>query len=108
MSINELKQAGVNLNSYLSVGLMLVIISATLWINNSINDVKTNQLRQELSQISANAAMKSTIDEMKVRIDGLVTRPELEAAISSMRLEQSRIELQLLRTQQYPSKSIAK
>lgn len=105
MSLNELK-SGWNTNSYISVGLMIVIIGATMWIVNSINDVKTNQLRQELNQGSANAAMKLNLEEMKIRIDGLVTRPELEAAVSAMKLEQSRIELQLLR--QYSPNRLAK
>lgn len=96
----------VNLNSYLSVSLLIVIVTAALWINNSINDVKTNQIRQESNQNSANATMQikvdtmsSRIDAMGARIDGLVTRPELEAKVSELRLENSKLELQLLKSQ---------
>lgn len=96
MSINELKNE-LNLNSYISISLLAVIVSAALWINNSIRDGQTLQIKQQGEQNTHNVLMQSKIDAMTIRIDGLVTRPELDAKVSELRLEQSKLELQLLR-----------
>lgn len=98
MSIDELKQ-GLNVNSYLSMGMMAIIVSAALWINNSIHDVQIRQIQQEEKQNSHNSALQSKIEGLSLRIDGMVTHPELEAKLSELRLEQSKLELQLLKAQ---------
>lgn len=96
MSLEEMKQS-LNVNSYLSIGVVVVIISATLWINNSIHEVQIRQMRQEERQDAHNSSVQAKIDAMGARIDGLVTKPELEASISAIRLENSKLELQILR-----------
>lgn len=104
MNMDDLKQAGFNLNSYISVGILIAFVSATLWLNNSLSELKIGQVKQAESLASVSQTMQvkvdaisARIDAMGARIDGLVTRPELEARVSEMRLEQSKLELQLLR-----------
>lgn len=84
----------LNVNSYLSVGVVVLLISATLWINNSLGTVKNNQtLQAERSENNNKTmqikfdAMGARIDAMSARIDGLVSRPEMEAKLSELRLE---------------------
>lgn len=96
MSIDEFK-SGLNTNSYISLSVLIVIVTATLWINNSIRDGQAIQIKQQGEQNTHNVLMQSKIDAMSIRIDGLVTRPELEAKVSELRLEQSKLELQLLK-----------
>lgn len=90
---------GLNTNSYISLSLMVLIVSAALWINNSINAVQGRQIKQEDSQNNQNVIMSSKIDDMRSIINGLVTRHELEAKISELRLDQSKLELEILKAQ---------
>lgn len=89
----------LNTNSYISIGLLVAIISAAIWINNSIQGVQSQQIQQEKMQNQHNINIQYKMDEMKSRIDGLVTRPELEAKMSEIRLETSKLELQLIKAQ---------
>lgn len=102
MSMDDFKK-GWNTNSSISVGLGIVIMSAALWLNSSIGELKTGQVKQEtaLSAMSAMMQVKvdavsARIDAMGARIDGLVTRPELDAKVTGL-------ELQILKSQWPPS-----
>lgn len=44
-------------------------------------------------------SMEEKINNMSNQMSGFVTRPELEAKASELRLEQSKLELQLLKAQ---------
>lgn len=91
MSITELKQ-GWTFNSWL-ISVATVLLTAGLcWFGKASMDTR-DLLQQKLP------AMEEKINNMSTQMNGFVTRPELEAKAAELRLEQSKLELQMLRTQ---------
>lgn len=84
---------GVNVNSFImTVG--TAIIMATLgWVGLKVVDSN-----DRLTALGASMPfLQQTVAELKVQITTLVTRPELESKISEIKVEQTKIQLELLK-----------
>lgn len=91
MSIDDMKQ-GWTLNSWLiSIG-TIILAAALCWFGKASMDTR-DLLNQKLP------SMEEKINNMSTQMTGFVTKPELEARSAELRLETSKIELQLLKAQ---------